>query len=260
MLALSAAALGTRATNRSMAAGNIADARGRPRPCQPDEVLGWRGIAGNDDRAVARIEAIRERRYHWRMIDECSGDLHVVVRHHDATIANLVWVNQRHERRPAFVCNPRIDIVGVHLEEQLRHLLERRWSPRVDSGVQAGGPRQPDQIAVVSVMVGMLMGQEDVPQRIEGHAGKGQLPGDAVAAVDDVRDAVDDDDLGGRRTCASWPWAAAVPRRINFWRLCEAAVLACVSYTCDRSSVRQKRTSRRGFAFPRLSPVSGVEP
>ena len=64
---------------------------------------------------------------------------------------------------------------------------------------QAGCPRKPDQVAVVRVVIGVLVRDEDVPQRRERHAGKGQLAGDPVAAIDHVRGVAADNHLRGCR-------------------------------------------------------------
>jgi hypothetical protein len=46
----------------------------------------------------------------------------------------------------------------------------------------------------------MLVRQEDVAQGGQGHVGEYKLPGYAVAAVDDIRSVIADNDLRGRRT------------------------------------------------------------
>ena len=79
----------------------------------------------------------------------------------------------------------------------LRHLRERRRSPRVDPRLQLIAPREQQQVAVVGVVIGMMVRDEDVAQRAED-AGQHHLPGDAVAAVDDVAAIADDDDLRRR--------------------------------------------------------------
>ena len=76
----------------------------------------------------------------------------------------LVDMDEGCERNAALVLNPGIDVVGVHFEEQLRHLREWRWPPGIDARAEAGGPSQPNQIPIVSIVVGMLVGQEDVTQ------------------------------------------------------------------------------------------------
>jgi hypothetical protein len=62
----------------------------------------------------------------------------------------------------AFIRNSGVDVVGVHFEKQLGHLRERRWSLGIDSRAEPGGPSQPNQIPIVRIVVGMLVGQEDV--------------------------------------------------------------------------------------------------
>ena len=156
-------------------------------------LVGRRGVARDHDRPIAGVEAIAERRHDRRMIDQRRGDLDVLVLQDDAALAQLVGVDQRRERHPAFVGDARVDVGRVHLEEQARHLLERRRTPGVDRRAQPGRPRQPDQVAVVRVVVGVMVRDEDVAQRRQRHAGEHQLPSDAVAAVDDVGHAVDDD-------------------------------------------------------------------
>jgi hypothetical protein len=42
----------------------------------------------------------------------------------------------------------------------------------------------------------MLVGEEDMPEGAQGNVGEDELTRDTVAAVDDVRDPVRDDDLG----------------------------------------------------------------
>ena len=96
------------------------------------------------------------------MIDERRGHLHALVLRHGTGLAELVHVHERHQRRPALVGDPRVDVVRVHLEVEPRHLLERRRSPRVDAGAQAAHPRLHEHVAVVEVVVGVMMRDEDV--------------------------------------------------------------------------------------------------
>jgi hypothetical protein len=46
----------------------------------------------------------------------------------------------------------------------------------------------------------MLVRQEDVAQGGQGHVGEYELSGYAVAAIDDIRSVIADNDLRGRRT------------------------------------------------------------
>ena len=121
-----------------------------------------------------------------------------------ATLARAPWTS----RVPSVVCHPGVDVVHVHLEEQLRHLLERRWSPRVHPRRQASRPREPNQISVVGVVVRMLMRQEDMTQTGQRHTRECQLACDSVPAIDHVCDGVADDDLSGRRARGPRPRAA----------------------------------------------------
>jgi hypothetical protein len=131
------------------------------------------------------------------MPDQRSGHLDVLVLEHEARRGQLVDWNQRRQRNPPFVGDARVDVGGIHLEEQARHLLERRRPPGVDARAQPRGPREPHQIAVVGRVIRVLVGQEDVAQGGQRNAGERELPGDAVAAVDHVGGAVDQDDLRG---------------------------------------------------------------
>jgi len=68
-----------------------------------DERIARTRVAGEDDRAVGRVEAEGESRPYRRVIDERCRDLHVVVGHDDAVVANLMNVHERHERHASFV-------------------------------------------------------------------------------------------------------------------------------------------------------------
>ena len=132
------------------------------------EVLRRRGVAGDDDRAVARVEPVGERRSHRRMIDERGGDRDVPVRRHRAALAKLVDVHERCKLCPAFSGDADVKAGRIHLEEELRHPCERRRSPGIDARVQTGRPREQDQVAVVGGVVRMLMGDEDMAQDGKG--------------------------------------------------------------------------------------------
>ena len=140
-----------------------------------------------------------------------------------------------------------------------RDLLERRRSPGVHARPQSGCPRQQDQVAVVGVVVRVMVGDEDVPQLLE-RPGDHELPGNPVAAVDDVRRTVDDDHLR-RRSWPSWPWSAAGAKQ-------DQPCLIALSLTPARSpcprgqrggGVRNARRSMsaRMSSSPRLRAGSG---
>ena len=73
---------------------------------------------------------------------------------------------------------------------------------------QPARPRQEEEVAVIGVVVGMLVSHEDVAECGQRHPGAGELDGDAVAAVNDVGHAVDDDRLRRRETVLTRPRAA----------------------------------------------------
>jgi hypothetical protein len=58
--------------------------------------------------------------------------------------------------------DPSVDVVGVHFEEQFRHLRERRWPLGIDAGDEPRSSSQPNQIPIVRIVVGVLVRQEDV--------------------------------------------------------------------------------------------------
>ena len=80
-----------------------------------------------------------------------------------------------------------LDVRRVHLEEQARHLPKRWRAPRIDSRSQPGGPRQPDQVAVISVVVRVVVRDEDVAKRRQRHVGEYELASDAISAIHHVR-------------------------------------------------------------------------
>ena len=163
---------------------------------EPDESVGARRVSRNDNRPVRGIKAKGKRRHDLRMNDERRGRLEVLVLHDDATLRQLVDVYERSERDTALVGDTSLDIVGVHFKKQTRHLFDRRRPPRVDARPQAGGPREPDQIAVVGIVIRVLVRDKDVPQGRQLDAREDKLPGDAVPAIDDVWRVVREDHLG----------------------------------------------------------------
>lgn len=87
------------------------------------------------------------------MIRQCGGHRHIFIPHHRATRPQLVGVNERHKRNAPFVANSHVDVVLVHVEEEARHLFERRGAPGIDARLQAGRPSEPNQVPVVGVVV-----------------------------------------------------------------------------------------------------------
>jgi hypothetical protein len=82
--------------------------------------------------------------------------------------------------------------------------------PHVSTRVlRPAAQREPDQIAVISVVIGMLVGDEDMTQGRQRYSCEDKLSRNAVAAIDDVRNVVTDDDLGRRGTRFSRPRPAS---------------------------------------------------
>src|SRR5207253_3966404 len=83
--------------------------------------------------------------------------------------------------------------------------------PRVDARAETCYPRQPDQVAVVGVVIRVVVRDEDMAQRRERHSGQGQLPGNAIAAIDHVRDVLADDHLRRGSPRLLWPRSSCSP-------------------------------------------------
>ena len=132
------------------------------------------------------------------MIDERRRHLHIIVLHDETAGAELVRMNERRQRFAALIGDAGVDVEGVEIEEQLRHLRQRRRPPGVDTRLQSRGPRQQQQVAIVSVVIRVLVRYEDVTQAGGRHTGRHQLTRNAVSAVHDVRRAIDDDHLSRR--------------------------------------------------------------
>src|SRR5262245_12666377 len=143
------------------------------------------------------------------MVHEGRRDGQVLVSHEWAPVAELVNVDQWHQRHPVLVDDPDVDVSRVHFEEQPGHLLERWRSPSIDTGKPPRAPRKPNEVPVVGIVVRMMVREENVPESGHRHSSKRELARDAVAAIDDIRRVVRHDDLCGGRTTLAWPGPAA---------------------------------------------------
>src|SRR6476660_6128866 len=121
-------------------------------------------VSGNDNGPAGTVKPVGERRCHEWMVDQSGGHLYIFVLHHQPALLEFMSMYEWTERRPSLVLDPRANVVAVHLEEQLRHPHERRRSPGVNPRREPRGPREPEQVAVVGVVVGMLVSDEDVSQ------------------------------------------------------------------------------------------------
>jgi hypothetical protein len=162
------------------------------------EVVRSRGIAGDHNRSIGSVEPIRERWHHWRMIDQCGPDRHLVITQDQSSLAELMNMDQRLEWDASFVRRSRVNVVLIHIEKQPGHLRKRWRSPRVDAGAETSSPGEPDQVPIIGVVIGVVVRHEDVPERGQRDIRHHKLASHAVATVDDIRDVVPDDDLSRR--------------------------------------------------------------
>lgn len=182
------------------------------------------------------------------MVDKRCPDRHLVIAHDQTTFAELMDMNQRHEWHAAFVGDPRTNVVGIHFKEQPGHLRERRRPPRVDPCAEPGGPCKPDQIPVISVVIRVVVRQEDVAQRRQWHIGENKLTSHTVAAVDHIRGVVFDNDLGRCRTRLARPWSTTRPEEDQS-RPCRLVFASAWlrERTHQRHSARAKCTSAEAW-------------
>ena len=95
-------------------------------------------------------------------MDERRRDTTILVLHHEASTAQVVSVYQRPEWQASLVGRARLDIGRVHLEDLIGHARERWRAPTVHASLQPGSPREHDQISIVGVVIGVMVGDEDV--------------------------------------------------------------------------------------------------
>ena len=134
------------------------------------------------------------------MVDERGGDLDPLIRDDDARRRYLVRLNQRRQGDPPLVGDTGLDVEGVELEVETRHLRQGRRSVRAHVTPKPAGPGEQEKVPVVGIVIRVVMGDEDVGEVSEIDSGGDELPGNAIAAVNDVSAVVDEDDLGRRRT------------------------------------------------------------
>ena len=167
-------------------------------PGQGHQSLTRTRVARNDDGPVRTVESIGEGGREARMLDQRGRHGHVRVAHHRTTDRDLMRPDEVGQGPSAFVGDPGADIDVVHLQEQLRHTLQGRRAVGVDRCRKARRPAQQQQIPIVGVVVGVVVGQKDAPKRLERHAGEHELTGDPVPTVNDVGVATDHNHLSGR--------------------------------------------------------------
>lgn len=89
-----------------------------------------------------------------------------------------------------------------------RPIPEGRRSPGINTPAEAALPSQPNQVSIVRIVIGVVMGQENVPHAGQRYIGKDKLPCNTVAAIYDVGRVVGDNDLRGSRPGFLWSGAA----------------------------------------------------
>ena len=114
------------------------------------------------------------------------------------TALDLVGAGEGRKGRPGFIRHPDFDVARVQLEEEIRHLRKRGRAVEVDRSLQ-GAPGEEQQVSEVGIVVRVVMGDEGGAKPGEREVGRNHLPGDAVAAVDEVDVLARDDGLRGSR-------------------------------------------------------------
>ena len=94
------------------------------------------------------------------MPHETRADLHIVIRHNDAGLTNLVRSNQTVQVGTAFINHARIDIKLKIVEEIASHSLQTRWTISVNSRWLAGNPGVIQQRTEVEIVIRMMMRDE----------------------------------------------------------------------------------------------------
>src|SRR5256886_1150449 len=144
------------------------------------QLVGAVGGPRDRDGSARGVEAIGKGRAHRRMIPQGRRDRHVLVLHHQPALTHLVHVHQREKGHPTLVGDARLDVVGVHLEEESGDLGDGGWAPGIDARPQASRPGQEKQVAIVRIVIRVVMSHEDVTQAGQRHSCLGQANGHAV--------------------------------------------------------------------------------
>jgi hypothetical protein len=101
------------------------------------------------------------------------------------------------------VLGPEIDRLLVGAHEVVGHLPERRRAEGADVERQPLNPADDQQRSIFDVVVGVVMGDEDRLERVEGNAGSRVLVGDAHAAIEHIGRAVAQHDVRGHHPRAA---------------------------------------------------------
>jgi hypothetical protein len=175
-------------TRTSGALGEARDGRKRNR------------VAGERDRSVAEVEAIGERRFDRRMLHDLGCDLDVLghrTRRRDLT--DLDHAQRRHME----VFGPEVDGRFGKGHEIGGHLLQRRRPEGPHRKGHALHPADHEERPELDVVVGMVVGDEDRAELLEGEPGLREAVGDPEPAVEHIGDIVAEHDMGRHAPGAS---------------------------------------------------------
>jgi hypothetical protein len=158
---------------------------------------GGGGVAGKDDGLAGELEleceALGDRRVHVaqrRHLDVARG--------HDRTLGVFVYLDELAQVGPALVDDAGVDVELVGIPKALRQRCHAGGSVGVDRRMQPARPRVVHEQPELGIVVGMVMGDEGVAQGGQRKFCLDQLEGRAIAGIDDVRDVIPNDQIGGR--------------------------------------------------------------
>jgi hypothetical protein len=176
-------------------------------PRKLDQRIGTFCVTGDYDGTIGRVEPVGERRSNRGMIHKGAPHRHSFRAQNDSLRAQFMRMNQRRERNSSFVVRAGSNVILIHREKQFRHSRER-GRPRIHASAQSGPPRDQQQGFVLSIVVGMVVCDENVPQSVQANAGPRQLCGYADPAIKHVGRLVDQNHLRAGDSRFSGPRAS----------------------------------------------------
>src|SRR5581483_1426124 len=169
------------------------------------------------------------------MIHACARDCDVRTLHHLPRPRHLMGLDERFERDAALIFDACANVYRAHLDKELRDFPQRRRSPRLYGVAQTALPCKQKQVPVVSVVVGVMMGNENRSEVGKRNASPDQLRRHAIAAIYNVCRVADNDDLRRRKTVRARAWSAAGPEQNEAafrWRCCSRTAREYSTHEC----------------------------
>src|SRR5215472_13377856 len=123
------------------------------------------------------------------MLNHCCSDLDVLVLEEGSRCRHFLHIGQR-KWLHLEILRPEIDCRFVGAEKILGQLLERRRSERMHRLRQALYPADEQKGAVLDVVIGVMVGDENRADGCERDACTGELVRDAEPAIDYIRGSV----------------------------------------------------------------------